>query len=415
MPRGKSFIPELRLETLTRFMQKYNSPVDSTLSNMFGTTQSPSSSIKWQSQRGGRGMTPFVPPGSPAPLTSPFGIAQHSAEAAYWKEKMYFDEEFLNNMRQEGTEAGYLSAKARLSRELAGIKNRAVRRKEWMFAKMLFAGSFSYAAEGGTKNSVDYGLPTENSVLLATDYKWSTGSKADILGDMIGAKRVLKDGCGGKVELAVCTSVVLEYIARDPAVLTLLQKSTFGNGDLFSGNKNSIVGVNPNILANLLDIPTLLIYDEMYEVRSWLTGNVTLDSTVAIPVEDVTDWEVGGEMRFHNNLDGTYEDVTIESIQVEAGTVTVDAVTTASYRGSRDYVSMTRRFIPDTQFSMFCPTVEGMAVAEYMQAPFGLGRTWGLQTDTKENWDPDGIFIRVQDKGLPVLYNRDAIYTLTVA
>jgi hypothetical protein len=37
-----------------------------------------------------------------------------------------------------------------------------------------------------------------------------------------------------------------------------------------------------------------------------------------------------------------------------------------------------------------------------------------MQTDRKETWDPDGVFLRVQDKGLPVLYQRDAIYNLTV-
>ena len=415
MPRGKSLLPELRLETLTRFMQKYNSPVDTMLTSMFGSKKSESSSIGWHSQRGGRGMTPFVPPGGSSPLTSIFGVAKHTAEAAYWKEKMYFDEEFLNNLAKPGGSTAHQTASDTLARELVGLKNRSVRRKEWMFSKMLFSGSFSYLAEGGTKLSVDYGLPSENTVTLGDDYKWSTGASKDVMGDIIDGKRVIAEANGGKIQYGICNSQVLEYLGRDTAILALLSKSTFGNGDLFSGNRNNIVGVNPNVLANLLDIPSIIVYDEMYEVRSWITGAVTADSTVAIPVEDVTDWEVGGTLRFTNGLTGTYEDEIIASVQVEAGTVTVATAPSSSYQQGRDYVRMNKRFIPDDQFSMFAPTVEGNSIAEYIEAPFGLGRSYGMQSDSKENWDPDGVFIRVQDKGLPVLYNRDAIYTLTVA
>jgi len=49
-----------------------------------------------------------------------------------------------------------------------------------------------------------------------------------------------------------------------------------------------------------------------------------------------------------------------------------------------------------------------------MAAPYGLGRNWGMFVDSDEQWDPDGIFIRVQNKGLPILYHRDAMYILTV-
>ena len=155
MPAGSSEIPILRLEVLQKFVTKFMSPPELVLQNLFSSSPSPSSTIKWESQVGSRGMTPFVPPGAPAPRTSPLGVAQHSAEAAYWKEKMDFDEEFLNNLRQEGTEASYLAAAARLARELAGLVNRANRRREWMFAKMLFAGSFSYYQNHGYKVAVD--------------------------------------------------------------------------------------------------------------------------------------------------------------------------------------------------------------------------------------------------------------------
>ena len=80
-----------------------------------------------------------------------------------------------------------------------------------------------------------------------------------------------------------------------------------------------------------------------------------------------------------------------------------------------DIVYMVRDFIPSDKFIMMASTVEGQAIAEYKQAPFGLNRSYGQVVDREEQWDPSGIFIRIQDKGLPVLYQRDAIYQLVVA
>ena len=59
--------------------------------------------------------------------------------------------------------------------------------------------------------------------------------------------------------------------------------------------------------------------------------------------------------------------------------------------------------------------VDGQKIAEFFSAPYGLNRTYGMEVDTHEEWDPDGMWVRVQNKGLPVLYNRDALYVLTVA
>jgi len=360
-------------------------------------------------------MTPFVPPGSPAPKTAPLGVAQHSAEAAFWKEKMYFDEEFLNNLRKEGTEAQFLDAQKRLARELAGLKNRSDRRKEWMFAKMFTAGEFAYSVKEGYKATVDYSLPTSHVVSLATDAKWSTGTSRDILSDIIDGKKLISDDCGGKVKLALSNSTVLKYLAQDPDILTLLSKSHFGAGNLFSGNKNSIVGVNPKILGALLDIDNLAIYDEKYEVRAYLTAVVTADSTTTISVDDAADFEATETLKFVDTSAGTNESETISSVDVEAGTITVATAPSTSYKKAEDYVCMTKSFIPDNVFVMIAPVVEGQSIAEYKKAPFGLKRQYGQQTDKNDEWDPEGTYIRVRDKGLPILYQRDAVYVLTVA
>jgi hypothetical protein len=417
MPRGIGDIADLRLEVLQDFITRFTTPPELKLMNLFGSINALSDSIRWESQEGGRGLAPFVPPGVPSPRTAPYGVTKHSATAATWKEKMYFDEEFLNNLRKPGTDNTYLDAKTRLARELAQLTYRSMRRKEWMFAKMMFNGAITYDVTGGIKASVDYGLPSSHNVTLTTNYMWdATGASAtvDILGDIIDAKKTIKDATGAYVEVAMCTSTVLKYLAQDSTIQTLLQKSQFGNGDLFSGSKNKLLGVNTQVIQSLLDIPRLEIYDEQYEVRAYLTGAVTGGSTTVVSVEDVSDFEVGAYVRFVDVSAGTWEDELIASIQTEASTITVTAAPTASFKAGEDFVFMRKTFLPSNKFIMFAPRVEGKSIAEYMNAPYGLNRSYGMQVDRHETWDPDGVFLRVQDKGLPVLYQRDAIYNLTV-
>ena len=414
MPRGSSDIPELKLGVLQKFVTTFMNAPDLLLTNIFSSSPSPSSLIPWESKRGGRGMTPFVPPGAPAPVTSPYGVAQHQAEAAYWKEKMPFDEEFLNNLRKEGTEVQYLDAKTRLARELASLVNRSNRRKEWMFAKMFFEGSFSYKVKRGFQAEVDYQIPSDHLVTLGSAYNWYDGASKNILGDIRAGKRIIKEDCGGTVNLAICNSKVLEYLANDSTLQGLLRRDAFMSKNLFEGKLDKIVGVNPKVLGTLLDIDKLVIYDEMYEVRAWLTAAVSANSSTWISVDDVSDLETGQKARFVDSSASTYEDRYIVAINTTTNVIQLDQAPAASYKASEDYILMRKYFVPDDKFVMMSTTVDGDKIAEYKEAPFGLGRHYGNYTDKRDEWDPEVTWIRVQDKGLPILYQRDAIYVIDV-
>jgi hypothetical protein len=418
MPRGQSDIPELRLEVLQNYMEIFVTPPELILSQIFGSSQSPSSTIKWESHRGGRGMTPFVPPGAPAPQTAPHGVSQHRAEAAYWKEKMPFDEEFLNNLRKPGTEADHMSAEQKLARELANLKNRSNRRKEWMFAQMLFNNGFTYDVQGGYKATVDYGIPTANRVSLASAYYWGTGASRNVVGDIQNGKQRISDECGGKVNVALFNSSTLKLLANDTNITNLLKREAFGTGELYgniAANVHEIVGVNPQILGSFLDIPQFVVYDEQYEIKAWLTAAVTAAVTTHISVDMNEDFVVGGTLRIHDYSENTWEERYIVGIDIEAGTVQVAYPFTSSYKAMEDYVTMGQKFVPDNTFVMMATSVDGQAIAEYKEAPFGVARHYGQFTDTNTDWDPEVTWIRVQDKGLPILYQRDAVYVLTVA
>jgi hypothetical protein len=75
---------------------------------------------------------------------------------------------------------------------------------------------------------------------------------------------------------------------------------------------------------------------------------------------------------------------------------------------------MKKKFIDDDTFFMFADSMEGEKIAEFMEAPYGLGRRWGKYADTKDEWDPEGMWLRVQDKGLPVCYHPDTTISLVV-
>jgi hypothetical protein len=169
------------------------------------------------------------------------------------------------------------------------------------------------------------------------------------------------------------------------------------------------------VLANLLHIDNFIIYDEQYQLKAWLTAVVTGTSTTTIYVDDATDFEIGGTLRFHDISAGTWEDETISDVDVDAGTIEVSTAPTASFKATEDCVTMTKKFLPLDKIVLFADNVQGTKIAEWMEAPFGLTRTRGMKVDSHPEWDPEGQWIRVQNKGLPVLYQRDGVYILTVA
>lgn len=413
MPQGASDIPDLRLSKLTKLITKFTSAPNLIFINMYGGDDAPSDKIEWESQTGSRGLAPFKAPGAKTPQTAPRGIAQHSASAAFMGEKMMLDENFLNNLRAPGTRETHMAARKKLARELRGLRYRCDRRKEWMFVKMFSVGEFNYLEKGGIKATVDYSIPTANKVTLTTNYKWGTGSSKDIIGDIRDGKVLLKTNTQENKFTAYTTQTVLRYMVEDSGVRDLLQKSQFGQGDLFGPSASNVLAVRPEVLGQLLDL-SIVLYDENYVIETILTAAVTADSTTTISVVDTEDFEVGGTLRFHDVSAGTYEDETISAVNTESGTLTVSTAPSTSYKAGEDIVTMTKTFLADDLFVMMPGSVENQPIAEWYNAPFGNDRHYGIKLDRETEWDPEAQWIRAQNKGLPVLYFPEAVYILNV-
>lgn len=405
--KGSEGIPQLKLETLNKVLRAFPKSPNLYFSNMFGTNKAESDTIKWEIEYGSAGMTPFVAPGSISPSIGLDGVGEGSATCAFFKEKMYFDEEYLNNLREIGTYAKYENAQVKLARGLRKLRNRMDRRREWMFAKALIDGAFSYVTKGETQISVSYGVPTTHLVTLGAGYEWDDGANRNPMKDIMDAQTVLATDAGVRANKALLNSELLKLLIMDDNIQALLTKSAYGNGDLFA---------NPvPVLGALLGIP-LELYDEQYEVLGWLMSNITGGVSTTFTVDDPSDFEVGGIARFHKIKEhNVWEDETITDVNKTTGVITVAEAPSLSFTAGVDKVIMRKKFLADNKFFMMNDSSnEGEKIAELLEAPYGNTRRWGYYADKKDEWDPEGMWLRNQDKCLPVIYHPDTTYTITV-
>lgn len=405
--KGSAGIVVLKLEVLNKLISLLPKRQTSYFAGILPTDNYPSDTVKWEVEYGSAGMTPFVAPGAPAPLVGIDGTGEGSASAAYFKEKMFFDESFLNNMREPGNSQKYLTAQKRLSNAVSKLDYRCERRRDWMTAKALIDGGFTYVKKGGQRFTVNYGVPSTHKLTLSADRKWTDGASRNPVEDIFDGKEILADDAGVTSITGVCTTNILKLLMFDTKIQELLKKSSFGEGDLFK-NPQAVIGI-------LLGVGPLAVVDDLYEITGWLTTNVTGGATTTFGIDDMTNMEAGGKLRLHDtSAVNVWEDLTIASVDINASTVTTTTAPVRSYKAKEDKVSMKKKFVPEDTFFLYSPTFEGMPIGEVLNAPFGNERNWGRYIDTKDEWDPDGIFVRVQDKALPVLYHPTTTYTIVV-
>jgi len=405
MGKGIDGIPILHLETLNKLVSKMPKSPDTFFVNKFGTDKWDSDTVKWDKEYGSAGMTPFVAPGAPAPSIGLDGYGEGSAKVAYFKEKMFFDEELLNNLRQVGTNKKMRGEK-QIARGVNKLSLRIDRRREWMCCQMAVHGELTYTQKGGTKIHVDYGIPEDNKITLADNRKWGTGADRNPIEDIYDAKQAYSENLGKSPDYTLCNSTVLKLLMFDTKLQDMLKKSAFGDGDLFA---------NPErVIGNLIGVGPLAIYDEFYEVPGWLVQSVSTSDT-EIFVEDATDFAVGGTLYFWKMAEPLSKETrTITDVDVVAGKLTIDSAPSKTYKARFDKVWMRRKYVDDNVFHLGSWTKDGAPVAEVAEAPYGLKGSYGKFIDRKEEWDPDGIFVRAQDKAFPLLYHPDTMMKLTV-
>ncbi len=408
----KGIPAELHKETLNKTLEKLPNPSGLVFTNMFPSVNYDSDRIRWIMEYGTAGMTPFVAPGAPSPVMGDDAMySEGSAAAAYWKEKHFIDETRLNNLREPLTATQRQTAQRQIARQQRRLRNRCIRRREWMMAKCFADNKITYQREGGTKFTVDYGVPEHHKQSLTGEDVWqdadgSTGTSATPIKDIYELKENFVDDVGVNPTDFFINSNILKILMFNSDIQDVLKKSNFGEGDLFASPQQ--------VIGQLLGMGNLNVYDDVFEVGSLITQDVSSGSSVTINVDDATDMESGQKARIYDlTKPYTYEETNITAVDVVNNTVTVDTLG-SSYKAGQAQLVMRKKFIPNDKIIAFSRTVDDEKIAEFMNAPFGNERNFGMYADSREEWDPEGIWMRVQNKGLPVLYHPDCVYTLNV-
>lgn len=405
--KGSAGIPELQLTTLNKLVQKLPASPSLTFTNMFSEVRAESDAVEWEVEYGSAGMTPFVAPGAVAPKIGLDGIGTGSAKVAYMKEAGFLDEVVLNNLRKVGTDRGKETGQRQVAKMVQKLRNRMDRRREWVMSKAILHGGFEYLAKGGTRITVNYGVPSTHVVTLAADRKWVGGASKNILEDILTGTQVLLDDAGVRPKFSTLNTTLLRTLMLDSTIQALLKKSEFGNGDLFQ-NPAAVIG-------SLMGVGTLNVLDDFSEVDLVLTANAAIGSTV-INVVGAEDVAVGAHVRFYNESKiNTWEDRKVSAVDASAGTITLSVALAGAYVAYKDSIRIRDKTVRDNEFILWSDVnADGMKIAENMLAPFGLGANYGVTMDTKDEFDPEGTIVRIQNKSLPVIYHPDCTYKIIV-
>jgi hypothetical protein len=270
--------------------------------------------------------------------------------------------------------------------------------------------AFSYQIKGGAKFTVNYNVPAQNTVALTgTDVWWTgtaKGATATPIRDVYDMRDLYVDEIGKEPEYTIITSNILKLWLFDETLQGLLKKSAFGDGDLFARPAQ--------VLGALMGLANLIIYDEHFDVSSWTTGAISGGSSTTVTVEEITDF-VAGPCRIYDMTQMfAYEDAEITGVNYATNTLTFADEPTNSYLAGNARISLRKKFAKDDELMFFSKSIEGQTIAEFMEAPFGLNRNWGMFGDSETEWDPDGLWLRIQNKGLPVMYWPNAVMRLKV-
>lgn len=195
--------------------------------------------LMWDVLSPSKGLAPFVAVNGEAPLTDRDKIDTLMAEIVDIREKDIFTQEDILKFRQAGEpniepSGGGAATARRIADGLVNDKMRRLRsridaRKEWMTWQALTTGKVTFTSDADAKSKVrfdvDYGVPSDQKVVLTSTAMWSDLANSDPLANITTWYELQSNACGRTPSVAYVGNKIPALLANNTKIRDLFKYS----------------------------------------------------------------------------------------------------------------------------------------------------------------------------------------------
>lgn len=358
------------------------------------------------------GMTQAAVDDAEAPTVRQFGAASYSFTPAGFREKTPLGQKDFRGIRELGTQDQEMRLERLIADTLVWLRSRVESRIEWMRWKALL-GNITIN-EGGIQFTVDYRIPTANTITLSGVDRWSQTETADPIRDLQDA--MLKyEGTGYVPATVWFGSTILKYLLQNKRVRELIAGIVINQGAPVMTEENL-----RRVFTGHLGTLNWTYYSEGVHFITVLKETA---STTTIKVESTSGFEQGQKLTLVTPDESRKETFTIASpVVLGSDTVVLDVAPSSPFP-----IGSTAR-----AFSRFIPEDKAILQASLPAGAEG-GPNWmevistravypgnlvdprpGVfaVTQDKTNDDPPSIVVMAGINALPILYFPDINYII---
>jgi len=306
---------------------------------MFPLVTQPGPVIEWDIKKPLGGMTQAVARGAESPLVHRRGVGQQRFEPGHFREKTVLGESDVTTLRKLGTLEQRATAAELIAEIVADLNTRLETRMEWLRWQPVVNDSVTIN-NNKVQYTVQYNMPTHMRVTASP--LWSNTATADPITNIQTWLRLAR-GTGGKPYRFWYNSKVEMYLFQNARILSLIDR-VFGGGNVGLMSKS----VLEQIMKTYIGSYPMEMYDEGYNVVTWLTAAAGGGATTTLTVEDTTGFEDNDEIVI-TNADETNEDNATINGAPSGTTITIDSKTLASF-SANSMVRSYKTFLPDNVF-----------------------------------------------------------------
>lgn len=283
------------------------------------------------------GMSPITVPGTPSPIMSKSINAggRMVFEAVEVREKVVVDASDMRSIRRLGTEDEEISIDTAVLKYTMHLKRRLETRQEWMRAKALFNGSFSYShATTGEVFTINYPHPAYLEPNAGTAW---TNAAALPLSDMSSWAQLFKN-------MPMADDSPIRVIMSPTTVMNIKNTDQFKN--LYADAwKSRNMSVSQDLAAGgdiITDAMRVIFSDFLGTRFTWETydssvmhyssvASVVSDVATTIVVLDATGMEIGDTVILQDRATGVRIERALTGVNLTTNTLTIAAATGVAF------------------------------------------------------------------------------------